>query len=106
MDNSIFGVSSDVPRSVECISKVNEHMSIAVIPKYVNLFLNPGVIGTVDSMVQNIKIEFVELLQKNKWLSSKTKYLAIDKIIALKHNIGYPRWADNVTFVRDYYEKV
>lgn len=106
MDNSILGVTSDISRPVECISKINEYMSIAVIPKYVNLFLKPGVISTVDNMVRNIKIEFVELLQKNRWLSSRTKYLAIEKIIALKHNIGYPRWVDNVTFVRDYYEKV
>lgn len=106
IDSSILGVTSDVSRPVECINKINEHMNVAVVSKYVNLFLNPGVIGTVDGMVQNIKIEFVEMLQRSKWLSLKTKYLAIEKIIALKHYVGYPKWAENATFVDEYYEKV
>lgn len=106
MDNSILGIKSDIPHSAECINKINEYIPLAVIAKYVNLFLKPGAIEVVNDMVRNIKIEFVEMLQKNTWLSTRTKRLAIEKIIALKHHVGYPDWAENLTYMKDYYEKV
>lgn len=106
MDKLILGVKSDLPRTQECIEKINDYMPLAVIPKYVNLFLHPDTLARVDQMVHNIKVEFMKMLEKNSWLSEDTKRNAIGKIAALKNLVGYPESVKNASFLNNYYEEV
>lgn len=106
MDKSILGVISDMPRSQECLNKVDQHLALAVVPKYVNLFTQQDLLFKVEEMVHNIKLEFVDMLQENKWMSAETKKLAVEKIMSLKSRVGFPKWVLNKTMLNHYYKEV
>lgn len=106
MDHLILGVKQDIPRTQECLNKITTYMDAALVPKYNHLYLNNNIIKDVTHMVENIKEEFVKVLNINEWLDSKTKHLTIEKIKAVQYIVGYPQVFQNESYIDDMYKNV
>jgi putative endopeptidase len=60
---------------------------------YVKEFVTPVMKKRVDSMVINIQKAFATRIQRLDWMSDSTKDLALQKLYAIRKNIGYPdKW--------------
>lgn len=106
MDQIFFDIKTDTKPLEECLQHLRNHFAFALIKNYVNFYIQPNTIQIVSEMVHKIKTEFVQLLQKNQWLSMTTKSAAIEKITSISSLIGYPKWIENTTLVELYYQEV
>ncbi|XP_045477343.1 neprilysin-1-like [Harmonia axyridis] len=106
VDRSVLGVTSDIEPKNECLNGVIKYFQNALLPTYLEKHSTEKMFQRVQTMVDNIKSEYIKLIKKSHWLNEQTRYLAIEKIKYMKEYIGYPNWAKNSTKINEFYEKV
>jgi membrane metallo-endopeptidase-like protein 1 len=57
-------------------------------------------------MIENIRSEFVNILNETDWLDQESRRLALDKANNLDIKVGYPEFLFNDTHLNEIYEKV
>jgi putative endopeptidase len=58
--------------------------------QYIDNYANLQELNYVKNMAEDLKIVFIRILKRNKWLNKKTKDYAIEKLESLKMIIGSP----------------
>jgi len=58
--------------------------------EYIRKFKDPGVVEYTTILVNELKIVFMRIIKRNKWLSHKTKLKALSKLEHLNFVIGNP----------------
>lgn len=74
----------------ECISLTNNKLSAAVGALYIRKYFRPEAKLIARDMVNQIRLEFKEMLRKNTWMDPETKLRAAEKVDAIITHIGYP----------------
>ncbi|XP_060523313.1 neprilysin-1-like [Cylas formicarius] len=106
MDKAVLGITADISRRTECVSKVIDHFSFAILAKYLDFYFDESSIENVDNIVTNARMEFEKLLDQNDWISEGTRSLAIEKVKKMQHFVGFPNWARNGSVVNMFYENL
>ncbi|GIY12730.1 neprilysin-11 [Caerostris extrusa] len=57
----------------------------------------------VRKLVLDLSFEFEKLLLNNDWMDRKTQNAALDKLRAMKVNVGFPDWITDENNLDDYY---
>lgn len=58
--------------------------------EYDRRYKNQQMVNYVRDLFEDLRIVFIRIIQRNKWLENKTRNIAIDKLKALKLIIGNP----------------
>lgn len=74
----------------ECISLTNNKLSAAVGALYIRKHFRPDAKSIARDMVDQIRLEFKEMLRKNTWMDPETKLRAAEKVDGIVTHIGYP----------------
>lgn len=91
------------PTCMEYISSILEYALQRI---YVQDHLDPGHKKQVTSFIHRIENSFVELIDENQWLESKTKERAIKKIESMTEYIDYQDWIMNDILLDSIYHLV
>lgn len=73
---------------------------------YKTLRLHPVYRFQVHEMVENIRMELEEKIEKSNWLDEESKKLSKDKLNSMKIFIGFPDWYKNRTALINLYKGV
>ena len=65
--------------------------------------LNPTHTLQAVILVEEVKASFKIILESNSWLDSETRNLALEKLSAIKENVGYPDWIISNSDLDNYY---
>ncbi|XP_011707585.1 PREDICTED: membrane metallo-endopeptidase-like 1 [Wasmannia auropunctata] len=95
------------PRWEECMNTVIDSvMSYSVKSMYVKKYFKEDTKKTVFEMVDNIRQEFIKILNKIKWMNETTRTNALEKVAAVTSNIAYPNELLNDKKLEEFYEKL
>ena len=83
------GILQMKPRWMFATSFVANIMNATVSRKYIEFYKNEQQKVFVTDLTNKIKKVFKERVTRNKWLTSKTKELALQKLDAMSYAIGY-----------------
>lgn len=101
---AVTGIDSEIPQWHVCYNYANTHLPYAVSRIFVDKHFSAKDKKEATILVEEIKKSFHNLLVSNTWLDAQTKALAIEKLTAIRENVGYPEWVVNDTELDDYYK--
>lgn len=90
----------------ECISMVNNKLPISVGALYIRQYFKPEAKQAATEMVEHIRQEFKDALQKNEWMDVDTKKAALSKVDAIISHIAYPDELYDDQKLETFYEKM
>ncbi|XP_011689066.1 PREDICTED: membrane metallo-endopeptidase-like 1 isoform X4 [Wasmannia auropunctata] len=100
------GKTEREPRWKECINTVFDSvMIISISSMYVRKYFKEDAKKTAFEMVDNIRQEFMKILNKVEWMNEKTKTNALEKATAMTLHIAYPNELLDDRKLEEYYEK-
>lgn len=97
------GVNTASPRWQTCLSKAVGAWGFAAAHEYVLSNFDEGAKAQADSMVENLRSAFKELVEETDWMDSETQVKAEEKADLMLQLIGYPDWLVEVEKVDAYY---
>ncbi|GIY11977.1 neprilysin-11 [Caerostris darwini] len=86
-----------------CINRINSVFEMAAAFLYVKKHFSFEVRNEVRKLVLDLSFEFENLLLNNDWMDRKTKNAALEKLRAMKVNVGFPDWITDENNLDDYY---
>lgn len=101
---ALTGLTEPPPRNMECADLANAYFGLAVGVKYIKEVFHEDPKAEVESLVENIRLSFEELVGKASWMQPLTKIEAIDKAKAIRKFVGYPNWLKNKSAVEEFYK--
>lgn len=94
-DLVLYGKDITPPRPKQVADKVQELAGHPLSQLYVAKYLTPETKREVEEMVGRIKAEFRARIERNGWLSPKTRVQALGKLDKTAIRVGYPtKWID------------
>ncbi|XP_067006028.2 neprilysin-2 isoform X2 [Anabrus simplex] len=99
----LSGKTEREPRWKECIDIVAGGVSLSVGALYVRKYFKEDAKKNAMEMVENIRAEFIEILQNVDWMDDATKDRAIDKAKAMAVHIAYPDELLDNSKLEDFY---
>ncbi|MEO7748633.1 MAG: M13 family metallopeptidase [Sphingomicrobium sp.] len=94
-DRTLGGVQSRQPRWKQAVDLLNAYMSDAVGRAYVEKYFSPERKRTVETLVDNLRGAMGRRIEGAAWMSAGTKAKALQKLDALRVEVGYPdKWRD------------
>jgi len=106
----LTGVTEPLPRWETCVTMVDRDLTDALAAAYVGKYFPPAAKARVARLVENLRNAMRGQLEQSPWMQPETKRRAIEKLSALRVEIGYPaKWHSfaSVAVARDrYFENV
>lgn len=99
-----IGTKEFSARWKECISITNNKLSTAAGALYIRKYFHAEAKHTAAQMVEQIRMEFKEVLKLNTWMDEKTKLAANKKVDAIISHIGYPDELNDDQKLDNYYK--
>eukprot|EP00092_Neocalanus_flemingeri_P034170 GFUD01037162.1.p1 GENE.GFUD01037162.1~~GFUD01037162.1.p1 ORF type:complete len:770 (-),score=219.06 GFUD01037162.1:48-2252(-) len=97
------GVNTATPRSNTCLAKSVSAWGFAAAHEYVLSNFDEATKAQADSMVEDLRSAFKELVEETDWMDSETQVKAEEKADLMLQLIGYPDWLVDVEKVDGYY---
>ncbi|CAF0711928.1 unnamed protein product [Brachionus calyciflorus] len=104
-DKVYKGTKSSHPRIITCSSYVLDVMEFAVGRLYVMKHFNNYSKQAATEMIENIRIEFTQILRETEWLDDESRALALAKADNIDSKVGYPDFIYNITHLNEMYSK-
>jgi putative endopeptidase len=79
------------PRWKRGIYRINHLIGDALGYLYVKKYFSARTMKNVEKLLESVKKSFRERLKNNRWMTEKTKKLALEKLDAMEFKIGYPK---------------
>ena len=73
---------------------------------YIRKYFDETTKKVATEMFEEIRKEFLQILQNIDWMDKNTKEKAIEKAEAITHYIGYPEELSNITKIEEYFDGV
>ncbi|GFU12515.1 neprilysin-1 [Nephila pilipes] len=86
-----------------CINRINSAFGIVSAFLYVKEHFSMDVRNEVRKLVLDLSYQFERRLLNNDWMDRKTKNAALQKLRAMKVNVGFPDWITDESNLDDYY---
>lgn len=90
-------------RSFYCAKVVNNYLPMLVAHALVDPTRDMAMKRDVEEMWDYIVLAFIESIEKSVWMDTQTKYFIIEKVKAMKIQIGYPDWILDENELQKYY---
>jgi putative endopeptidase len=91
----LAGVAEPLPRWEVCVNVVDRDLRDALAEAYVRQYFPESAKARMTVMVENIRTAMRESLETSNWMQSETKRRALEKLDALRVEIGYPsQWRE------------
>lgn len=90
-------------RANYCLNLVEDKLGYALASEYMRLIHTPEKVKGISILLESIRSELRDKIDRSYWISYSSKRAAIDKINALKFNIGFPDHLMNLTFINQVY---
>lgn len=101
---ALTGATEPASRDVTCANAANSVFGIAIGVKYVEAAFDKDAKSEVETLVENLRVSFKEMVIEAEWMETVTKVEAIAKADAIRSFMAYPDWLDNKTIVEEFYE--
>ena len=106
LNKVLNGQKTEKPRWKKCTGIVMPNFMVAFSALYVRNHFDPKSKKVALEMVNAIREEFEEILEKVSWMDETTRAAALSKVKKIKVHIGYPdELIDDQNLIK-YYEKV
>lgn len=99
----LTGVDTAPPRWSTCLSKAVGAWGFAAAHEYVLSNFDEAAKGQADSMVEDLRAAFKELVEETDWMDSETQEKAKEKADMMLQLIGYPDWLVDTEQVDEYF---
>ena len=94
-DQTLGGVAKLAERWKRGVRLVESEMGEAIGRVYVARYFTTQAKAQINDMVAQIQLAMKERIERVAWMTSETKYKALDKLSRLRVKIGYPdEWRD------------
>ncbi|VDM92106.1 unnamed protein product, partial [Litomosoides sigmodontis] len=100
------GQQTKSPRWKECAQGTINLLPLAGGALYVKRHFDSTDKEEALKMIANLQEAFKELVDESDWMDEKTKEVAIEKVVSMINNIGYPDFINNYTALDKHYEKL
>ena len=91
----LAGVAEPLPRWETCVQLVDRDLSDAIGALWVAKYFPSESKRRMEALVDNLRAAMREEIQNSKWMQPATKRAAIEKLNALRIQVGYPSaWRD------------
>jgi len=97
------GVDTASPRWSTCLSKAVGAWGFAAAHEYVLSNFDEAAKGQADSMVEDLRSAFKELVEETDWMDGETQEKAKEKADMMLQLIGYPDWLVDSAKVDEYF---
>lgn len=96
---------SNVSLSLKCVQQLlhTDVMYTAAANFYINATFNKTFQADVLKMMQFVKYSFIDVVQNNTWMSTKTRKEVFERLETMTTIIGYPDWMVNDTIINALY---
>ncbi|KAF5270898.1 hypothetical protein FQR65_LT17765 [Abscondita terminalis] len=106
LPNLRYRFQRQMPQISDCVEIVAKSLPLRMNSLYVERFFDTKTKTKVEQMVEEIRSEFLKILQTADWLDNSTKKNAIDKLVAMKTCIGYPEELLQDKVLERYYQSL
>lgn len=103
---SVTNLEGSTPRSLYCTSGVNQMMGMAVSYAIATPNFLTNVKPKVNTMLNNIRESFNNLVRDITWMDDGTKCSTLEKSLAMKSLIGFPEWILKPGKLDEYYSGI
>ncbi|CAF4116026.1 unnamed protein product, partial [Rotaria sordida] len=79
-DQVFLGTAVESSRATECANYVNENMGFAVSKLYINKYFDKDARLESIAMIENIRNQFIDIINQSTWMDSASKCKAIEKV--------------------------
>lgn len=100
---SVTNLEGATPRSLYCTSGVNQMMGMAVSYAIAKPNFLTDIKPKVDTMLNNIREAFNNLVREITWMDDGTKCSTLEKSLAMKSLVGFPDWILKPGKLDEYY---
>lgn len=104
--NLIISTEGSTPRSLYCTNGLNNLLGMAIAYSLADKSFEMYTLPKVQSMLNDIREAFNNLVISASWMDKSTKYETLEKSNAMKSLIGYPDWILNKTHLDGYYSNI
>lgn len=87
----LTGQEKIMPRDLYPIFGIVGAFNTFLTNKYIDLYANTAYIDYTYTMANDLRLIFIRVIERNKWLSPSTKKAALLKLQNMKLNVGSPR---------------
>ncbi|KAK2582810.1 hypothetical protein KPH14_008899 [Odynerus spinipes] len=102
MYSDVFNMTYQTPRWKECIKQIG--MKNAISYAFVKKYFSERTKHEAEEMVDRIKDEIALRINRTHWTTADMKTHMIEKLNAVKEQVGYPDWYMNDTILMIAYE--
>ena len=90
--------------SSKCLNLISNIMPLALSKYYVEINFPENTKPEAINMVENIRNAMIKRIQELEWLDESTRKYAIEKVLKIKYNLGYPDIITNHEIINNYYK--
>ncbi|CAF3796452.1 unnamed protein product [Rotaria socialis] len=94
-DQVFLGTTVEQVRAMKCARYVNYNMGFAVSKLYIDKYFDKDARIESIVMIDNIRNQFIDIINQSTWMNSISKSRAIDKARAINAKVGYPAYLDD-----------
>ena len=99
----LTGIDTASPRWQTCLATSVRGFGFAAAHEYVLANFDDAAKDQADSMVEDLRSAFKELVEETEWMDSMTQEKAKEKADMMLQLIGYPDWLAVPSEVDEYY---
>ncbi|ODM97501.1 Neprilysin [Orchesella cincta] len=101
---ALTGATVPSTRDVTCANAANGVFGMAIGVKYIEAVFDDDAKAEVNTLVENLRLSFKEMVTDADWMQDETKTEAIAKADAIRSFMAYPDWLENKTAVEEFYQ--
>ena len=90
----LTGVKHNTPRWRKCYDSVKSNLPDELAKLFVRRHLNKKNIDSAEEMMQNLRNVFKEMIEEEKWMTSATRKVAVEKLENMFIQVGHGKWQD------------
>lgn len=103
------GTKTSKPRWLSCLEDLNSYthgLTFALGYMWVTNVFDVEIIPFIQEMMTSIRVAFKEETAGYEWIDEQTRQKIIEKEVAMKNKIGFPKLCANETMLNKYYENL
>jgi len=105
-DKVFWGITQKAPRWEICVESTARSLDIAVGSMYIRKYFNLDAKDVADKMVENIRAEFILMLDELDWMDKKTKARARKKADQITPFVAFPQEFLDDKLINEFYEGI